>query len=201
MPSDCSDKSEVVTIVSGLPRSGTSLMMRMLEAGGLPTLVDGIRQADADNPRGYYEYEPVKRVREDASWLKEARGKVVKMVYLLLYDLPEDYCYRVVFMNRSMEEVIASQKAMLRRQGIEGGGLTDTQLAMAYAGQLQKLHVWLQKQHHIDVLQVRYNEIVTTPKEPASRIARFLDCGLDIEAMVQMVDPLLYHQRSDKNNT
>src|SRR5574337_153211 len=102
-------KDDVITIVSGLPRSGTSMMMQMLHRGGIPAVTDEIRSADEDNPKGYYEFEPVKKTKEDASWLARAGGKVVKMVYRLLYDLPGDYAYHVVFMRRNLREVIASQ--------------------------------------------------------------------------------------------
>ena len=97
--------SQFLTIVSGLPRSGTSMMMRMLDQGGLPAIIDGVRTADDDNPAGYYEFEAVKQTKEDPSWLENSEGKVVKMVYRLLYDLPTDRTYRVVFMRRKMEEL------------------------------------------------------------------------------------------------
>ena len=107
--------AEFLTVVSGLPRSGTSMMMRMLEQGGLPVLIDGVRTADDDNPNGYYEFEAVKQTREDASWLEGSEGKAVKMVYRLLYDLPPDRAYRVLFMTRNLDEVLASQRVMLTR--------------------------------------------------------------------------------------
>src|SRR5438046_6429896 len=106
-----------ITVVSGLPRSGTSLMMQMLRAGGMPVRTDGFRKADEDNPRGYLEYEPVKRTREDSSWVSDAVGKAVKVVYLLLRDLPDGFDYRVILMRRSLREVLASQSAMLMRSG------------------------------------------------------------------------------------
>ena len=123
------ESDQVVTIVSGLPRSGTSLMMRMLESGGIPVLIDGVRDADEDNPQGYYEYEPVKKTKEDTTWLQQASGKAVKMVYQLLYDLPPHYQYRVVFMRRRMSEVLASQKIMLNRRGKTDTSIADEKLA------------------------------------------------------------------------
>ena len=126
-----------LTIVSGLPRSGTSLMMKMLEAGGLPVLVDNVREADVDNPRGYYEFEPVKALKSDASWVAPALGKAVKMVYLLLMDLPSDQDYRVVFMRRNLDEVLASQKAMLDRMG-KPAPLDDARMAQLFRDQLAK---------------------------------------------------------------
>src|SRR5262245_57703089 len=112
-----SEEPAFITIVSGLPRSGTSLMMRMLEAGGMPVLVDNIRAADEDNPAGYYEFEPVKQTSADNAWVKLAVGKAVKVVYRLLYDLPAGFRYRVLFMQRDMAEVLASQRKMLERAG------------------------------------------------------------------------------------
>ncbi len=108
-----------ITVVSGLPRSGTSLMMQMLVAGGLPALTDAVRSPDESNPRGYFEFEPVKRLRTDASWLEQARGRAVKIIHLLLRELPTDgrFQYRVLFLRRPLEEVIASQSAMLARAG------------------------------------------------------------------------------------
>ncbi|HYH50718.1 MAG TPA: sulfotransferase family protein, partial [Acidimicrobiia bacterium] len=110
-------RDDEIGIVSGLPRCGTSMMMAMLAAGGLPLLVDNVREADEDNPRGYYEFEAVKHMKEDTSWLADAGGKVVKMVSALLTDLPGGHPYRVVFMERNMAEILASQRTMLSRQG------------------------------------------------------------------------------------
>src|SRR5262245_3326165 len=120
--------NELITIVSGLPRSGTSLMMQIIKAGGLPALTDEVRAEDEDNPRGYLEFERVKKLRQDQAWLNDARGKAVKMVHLLLYDLPQDRQYQVVFMRRDLREVLASQKRMLVRQQKAGAKLSDEQV-------------------------------------------------------------------------
>lgn len=187
--------SSFVTIVSGLPRSGTSMMMRMLEAGGLPVLVDNLRAADDDNPRGYYEFEPVKKTKEDPSWLREAPGKVVKMVYRLLYDLPADYSYRVVFMRRKLEEVLASQQVMLSRMGKAGGALEDEQAAALFRSQLTKYEQWVARQPNFAVLDVSYNDLLESPAEPARQINAFLGGTLDEAAMRQVVEPQLYRNR------
>ena len=139
-------KRDYVIIVSGLPRSGTSMMMKAIEAGGIEPIVDHIRKADEDNPKGYYEFEPVKKTKEDASWLKDASGKVVKMVYRLLYDLPADYQYRVIFTQRDLKEVLASQNKMLQRSGKSGGGISDEQMEQLFAGELAKCEKWLAEQ-------------------------------------------------------
>jgi len=137
IPSHTTNKDrDFVTIVSGLPRSGTSMMMRMLDKGGLPVLADSIRVADEDNPRGYYEFEPVKKTAEDASWLEDAEGRVVKMVYRLLYDLPSNRRYRVIFMRRHMDEILASQKKMLVRKGMADNVPPDEEIAALFNSQL-----------------------------------------------------------------
>jgi hypothetical protein len=186
---------ESVIIVSGLPRSGTSLMMQMLEAGGLVPLTDLIRQPDEDNPRGYYEFEPVKQVADDSSWVPEARGKVVKMVYRLLSDLPAGYSYRVVFMRRNLEEVIASQDKMLGRQGKTDGGLTREQLLQAYRRELQRMDDWLQGRPNFSVLYVDHADVLNEPDRIARELNEFLGGNLNVEGMRAVPDPSLHRQK------
>lgn len=186
---------DYVTIVSGLPRSGTSMMMQMLAAGGLPALTDNLRQADEDNPRGYYEFERVKQVAEDTSWLDEAEGKVVKMVYRLLYDLPGDRSYRVVFMRRNVDEVIASQNAMLRRSGKADDQVESARLAEIYRRQLLEVGDWLAAQPNFSVLIVDYPDVLGDPERVIQELDRFLDGRLDREAMRRVPDQSLYRQR------
>lgn len=184
-----------ITIVSGLPRSGTSMMMQMLAAGGIPPLTDEIRKADVDNPRGYYELEAVKKTKEDPSWLNEAPGRVVKMVHLLLYDLPPDRRYRVIFIERTIGEVLASQKKMLDRLGKKDDSLSDEQLVRVFSDQLDKLKAWLAERDNFDVFYVKYNDVIKGSKEIVERINEFVGGGLDVEAMFGVVDPSLYRQR------
>ncbi len=183
-----------LTIVSGLPRSGTSLMMKMLEAGGLPVLVDHVREADVDNPRGYYEFEPVKSLKADASWVAPALGKAVKMVYLLLMDLPSDQEYRVVFMRRTLEEVLASQRAMLDRMG-RPSPLDDARMAALFRDGLARFEAWVQDRPNFRLLDVSYNGLVTDPAPILPEVDRFLGGGLDLAAMARVVDPALYRNR------
>lgn len=186
-----------VTIVSGLPRSGTSMMMQMLAAGGLPVLSDNIRQADEDNTLGYYEFEPVKRTKSDPSWLSDAPGKVVKMVFSLLYDLPENYSYRVVFMNRDLEEVLASQQRMLERLGEQGASIPAERLKQVFAQQIEKVCVWLAEQPHFEVVKIDYRDVVSDPESQARRVSDFLGGSLDLASMAAVVNPSLYRQRRD----
>ena len=186
---------ETITVVSGLPRSGTSMMMRMLEAGGLEVLTDELREADADNPKGYYEFERVKQLEHDKSWLGNAEGKVVKIISQLLYHLPGDATYKVVFMRRNMEELLASQRRMLARRG-ESDQLDDRQMAQLFRKHLEQIQGWLDQQPGFDVVYVSYNEVLEDPQEQARKVNRFLGDSLDVDAMVRVVDPDLYRQRA-----
>ncbi|MBT4482471.1 MAG: sulfotransferase family protein [Candidatus Latescibacteria bacterium] len=195
------NKYDIITIVSGLPRSGTSMMMRMLEAGNMPVLVDNLRKPDDDNPKGYYEYEPVKKIKEDASWLENARGKAVKMVSLLLYHLPPDRYYKIIFMRRKMNEILASQRVMLERLGqiqpANESGVSDEEMAQKFEEHLKKINSWLSGQENIDVLYVDYSTIIMKPQEQADNIVRFLGVNLDPEKMIKTIDKKLYRQRSN----
>ncbi len=188
-----------VTIVSGLPRSGTSLMMQMLSAGGLPALTDHQRAADEDNPRGYLEFERVKRIKQDRAWLDEARGKVVKMVHLLLLDLPPDRSYRVVFMRRNLAEVLASQRKMLERQGKRGAAMSPEQLTKLFEDQVNKVTRWMAAQANFRSIEVHYHELVADPASHAKRLNEFLGGNLDEAAMVSAVDPSLYRNRATQS--
>lgn len=186
-----------ITIVSGLPRSGTSMMMRMLDLGGMPVVVDHLRTADVDNPRGYYEFEPAKKTKQDPSWLETADGKAVKMIYQLLYDLPPGYEYRVLFMRRKMEEVLASQKKMLQRLGADKGPqVSDDDMARLFQAQLKKFDGWLAGQANFRRLDILYHELVAQPQPVVDQINSFLGGTLDAQAMCQVVEPELYRNRS-----
>jgi len=187
--------NDELTIVSGLPRSGTSMMMQMLEAGGIPPLTDNIRKSDEDNLKGYFEFEPVKRTKHDASWLKDAEGKVVKVIYLLLYDLPATHNYRVIFMRRDLDEVLASQRKMLQRRGEAGATVSEDKLCEIFEGQQKQVDEWLAEQQNFSVLNVPHREVVSEPARQASRINDFLEASLDVGAMSAVVNPSLYRQR------
>jgi hypothetical protein len=185
-----------ITVVSGLPRSGTSMMMRMLEAGGMEVVTDGIRGADSDNPEGYYEYERVKKIQADASWLPATRGKAFKMVSLLLLHLPSGHEYRIVFMRRNMSEILASQTRMLARLG-KGDSKTDDQKMRAmFEKHLAQVEQWLASRPNVRVLFVDYNETVADPAAAAVRVAGFLSHPLDTQRMAAAVDPRLYRNRA-----
>jgi len=184
-----------VTIVTGLPRSGTSLMMRMLESGGIPVLVDNVRAPDVDNPRGYYEYEAVKTLKADSSWVAQACGQAVKMVYVLIYDLPPGVEYRVLFMHRKIDEVLASQRVMLERLG-KPARVADDLLAGMFQKHIEKFAGWVKDRPNYKVLDVDYNALVADPEPVAAQINHFLGGGLDVAAMARSVEPALYRNRA-----
>jgi hypothetical protein len=186
---------KTITIVSGLPRSGTSMTMKMLEAGGISPLTDHIRTPDDDNPKGYYEYERVKKLKEgDTAWLPDASGKAVKIIAALLMHLPSDYEYRVLFMRRNLDEILASQSKMLRNRG-EESNVDDATMATLFTKHLQQVRAWMNSQPNLVYLDLDYNAMVNDPAKYARHINQFLDGRLDEESMVAVVDPSLYRQR------
>lgn len=192
-------KADFVTIVSGLPRSGTSMMMSMLEAGGVPVLSDGVRTADADNPKGYYEFERVKKIKDDKAWLPEARGKVVKMISQLLLDLPEDGSeYKVIFMRRHIHEILASQKQMMIRRGtFKEGGPSDEEIGGLLMTHVDAVLKRMGSRSDVDLIEVDYNAIMKGDQSCVPRINRHLGGTLNVEAMAAVVDKNLYRQRKD----
>ncbi|MCF7870283.1 MAG: sulfotransferase domain-containing protein [Candidatus Omnitrophica bacterium] len=186
---------KTITIVSGLPRSGTSMMMKMLEAGGIRPLIDNLRQADPDNPKGYYEYERVKKIKDDQDWLKQAEGKAVKMVSALLKHLPKNYQYKVIFMERKMAEILASQKKMLIRQNKPTDAIPDQKMAQLYQKHLTKVKAWLKEQDNIEFIDIDYNQALKNPSEIIRKIKAFLSHNLDTSSMVGIIDNSLYRQR------
>ena len=187
--------SEPIYVVSGLPRSGTSMMMRMLDAGGLDVVVDNIRTADDDNPRGYYEFEAVKKVAEDKSWLPGAQGKVVKMISMLLQHLPAEYPYKIIFMERRIEEVLASQAKMLGRRNETGSDVDDATMAGMFGKHVKQTRAWIEAQPNIDVIYIPYGDTVKDPAGTANLLDDFIDQNLDTTAMIEAVDPSLHRNR------
>jgi len=192
------DAADVITVVSGLPRSGTSMMMKMLEAGGLPVLTDKQRAADEDNPRGYYEYEPVKALETDQAWLPAARGKVVKIISALLRHLPQDERYRVVFMRRDIDEVLASQRQMLIRRGRPADRTADAKMAELFERHLADVQRRLDSSDAFAVLYLSYDEVLGEPGRCVARINEFLGGGLDEAGMALAIEPALHRQRGGR---
>jgi len=172
--------------------------MNMLRAGGLEVVTDQVRTADEDNPKGYFEDERVKALDRatDKSWLLSARGKVVKIISFLLKDLPDDCRYQVIFMQRDLDEVVASQNKMLVRRGETGGDTDDERMKQLYRNHLRKVEVLLSGKPNFERLDVHYRQVLENPREHAERITRFLGRDLDRERMAAAVDPSLYRNRA-----
>jgi len=188
-----------IIVVSGLPRSGTSMMMKMLESGGLETLTDNLRAADDSNPLGYYEDERVKRLRDgNHEWLASAVGRVVKVVSPLLEYLPTRHSYKLIFMLRSVDEIVASQARMLARNGQGAGRGTDAALAALYHAHLRKAESWLAAQRNLALMYMAYRDVIEDAEGSAIRIRRFLEVPLDQDAMVRAVDSGLYRERRER---
>ena len=189
---------EPIVVVSGLPRSGTSMTMKMLEAGGMQPVTDAIRSADEDNPRGYFEDERVKDLghMEDRSWLRAARGKVIKVVSSLLQYLPDDNFYKVIFMRRNLHEVLASQAKMLDRRG-EAAQTSDDELIKMFESHLEKVEFQLRFRPWFDALYLDHRSVLSDPAGAARRINEFLGGNLDERRMAEAVDPNLYRNRAE----
>lgn len=186
-----------IIVVSGLPRSGTSMMMSALKAGGMPLLVDGIREADGNNPRGYYEYEPVKKLpKGSVDWLKSAKGKAVKIISALIEYLPSNNHYKVIFMERDIEEILASQQRMLARRGVvEEKPASDEDMQKSYQAHLKQVKSYFVENDWLDVIYVSYNKVLKDPDGEFQRVAKFLENVVDPSAMSRVVDPELYRER------
>lgn len=185
-----------ITIVSGLPRSGTSMMIKMLAAGGIEPLTDNLRTADEENPNGYYEFERVKALKDgDTTWVESALGKSVKVISALLQNLPASYDYRVIFMQRNMPEILASQQKMLVSRGQAPSSVSDEQIAELYRKHLRNIGAWIEEQPYMKVIYVHYNNLLKDPDPDLERVNQFLDSRLDLDAMVAVIDTNLYRQR------
>jgi hypothetical protein len=187
----------IITIVSGLPRSGTSMMMKVLQAGEMEVFTDNLRTADEDNPKGYFELEDVKALKDgDDAWVKDAPGKVVKVISSLLEYLPTGYKYKIVFMRREIAEVLASQKQMLIRRG-EPSTQDDQKMAEMFQEHLKRARVWLANQPNMEVLYVDYNALMVDPDPAIKAVAEFLDLTEHLDAMLAVPDKKLYRQKAN----
>jgi hypothetical protein len=186
----------MITIVSGLPRSGTSLMMQMLVAGGMTPLSDGERTADADNPRGYLEWERIKQLPNDPGCIVTAEGKVVKVISRLLLSLPSGHEYRVILMQRPLPEGLASQDQMLRRRGTYKENGNPAAMAAAFEKHLHEVYAWFDGKPYVKSIRVAYHDVLKQPEGVGRRIAEFLETPLNVQSMTQQVDGSLYRNRS-----
>lgn len=190
---------KVVTVVSGLPRSGTSMMMKMLDAGGIPPLTDKVRTADDDNPKGYFEFERVKQMdKGDTAWMADAQGKTVKVISQLLRFMPSEYEYKVIFMRRNMSEILASQKKMLVNRGEDPDAAPDEEISALFEKHLNSVMDWMAAQPNVSVIYIHYSDMLANPVPQVAQINEFLGGGLDTQAMAEVVDPDLYRNRKNR---
>jgi len=197
--------NEFITVVSGLPRSGTSMMMKILSAGKMSLLIDDIRMPDEDNPKGYFEFERVKDLKNDNSWLDIARGKAVKIVSPLLCHLNLDakYRYKIIFMMRNVYEILNSQKKMASRLKLGEDDIEDSVLIQNYSLHLKEIQEWEKQNENVDVMYLNYTDVITNPLAAVQRICSFLDLSLNMQEMSAVIDDSLYRQRVEepKNNS
>ncbi|MBW7996146.1 MAG: sulfotransferase domain-containing protein [Candidatus Glassbacteria bacterium] len=198
VPGDHQENSAEIIVVSGLPRSGTSMMMKMLTAGGLEVVTDNLRADDEDNLLGYFEDERVKDLARDNTWITPAfDGKVLKVISMLLYHLPPALNYKVVFLRRGLEEVLASQRKMLARRGETDAGPDNTVMAAKFEEHLAKVAEWLDCRNNIETLYLDYSAAVAAPRECAARVKKFLGRDLNLDEMAEAVVPSMYRNRSN----
>lgn len=191
-------QGDPIVVVSGLPRSGTSMMMRMLDAGGVPIMTDGERTADVDNPKGYYELERIKHLEKetDKSYLREGRGKAVKAISFLIKDLPDDNDYRVIFMRRDLDEVLKSQEKMIARLDQGDTSAADEAMREAYRNDIVRTRLHCKGRTNFELIEVHYKTAVEDPAAAARSVNAFLGGTLDEAAMRAAIDASLYRNRS-----
>jgi hypothetical protein len=191
-------QGEPLVIVSGLPRSGTSMMMKMLEAGGVPIMTDSERAADIDNPKGYFEYERIKDLEKetDKSYIRQGRGEALKVISFLIKDLPDDNDYRVIFMRRDLGEVIASQNKMIQRLGTEDSAAAEEAMKEAYRNDIVRTRLLCRGRPNFELIEVHYRATIEDAPGTASKVNAFLGGQLDEAAMRAAVDGSLYRNRS-----
>lgn len=173
-------------------------MMQMLAAGGMPVLSDGERQADTDNPRGYYEWERIKLLPREPHLVAEAEGKAVKVISQLLFALPAGFQYRIIFMVRPLKEVVASQAEMIRRRGTAAPSVPEAAMIAGLQAHLNQVRTWLKTQRHLDLLEVEYHALLRSPLPTAEAIRDRLGTVLDAQAMARQVDLSLFRNRSSE---
>jgi hypothetical protein len=185
---------DAIIVVSGLPRSGTSMMMKMLNAAGIEPVTDNIRTADEDNPKGYYELEKVKQLDKDNSWVGDCKGKVIKVISMLLKPLPANQDYKIIFMRRKMQEILDSQKQMLIRRN-QPNPVPDEKMAEMFNKHLKDVEAFIEKQPNMECLYISYNDVLENPAVNVEKINEFLGGAMNTSAMLEVVDTALHRQR------
>jgi hypothetical protein len=188
---------EPIVVVSGLPRSGTSIVMKMLAAAGYNLVEDGIRKPDTDNPNGYFEDERVKDLADnvDKAWLKDARGRVIKIISFLLKELPDSHTYKIIFMQRHLDEVLASQNKMLEHRGVPCT-TSDEEMRHLYQNHLAEVYKLIEKRPTMSMIKIDHRAMIELPAVEAKKINAYLGGHLDAAKMALVVDRDLYRNRA-----
>ena len=182
-----------VIIVSGLPRSGTSLMMQMLQAGGISIIYDNKRPADEHNPYGYYELEKVKRLEQDNSWIEKCTGKALKILYHLLKYLPETTHYKIIFMQRNLKDVVISQDKML--ESYSKAVLSDNAKVMTlFEEERKQIISWIENKSNMDVLYIEFSDVLADQKKVVLQLSDFLGSNLELQSMQAVINPAILSQ-------
>ncbi len=190
------ERSNEIIIVSGLPRSCTSMMMKMLEASGMTPLTDNVREADEDNPKGYYEFERAKKLREgDVAWLPDAQGKVVKVISALLPHLPPTYNYRIIFMRRAIPEILASQRKMLVNRGEDPDKVSEGELTTLFQKHLRQVNDWIESRPNVERIDIHFGQLIEDPLPQIDQLNQFMGSTMSVDKMAGVIDPNLYRQR------
>ena len=193
-------QGEPIVVVSGLPRSGTSMLMKMLDAGGMQIMTDSERAADIDNPKGYFEYERIKNLENesDKSYVREGRGKVLKVISFLIKDLPDDNDYRVIFMRRDLDEVLVSQNKMIQRLGTSDSTAAEAAMKEAYRNDIVRTRLLCKNRPNFELIEISYTSTIENSAATARSVNVFLGGHLDEAAMRNAVDSSLYRNRGKR---
>lgn len=185
----------MITVVTGLPRSGTSLMMQVLKAGGMEILTDNVRPPDVSNPKGYFEYEKVKSLAKDNSWLSEADNKAVKVIAQLARFLPLEFQYRCILMERNIDEIMLSQEKMIASLGGAKSPIGNDILKKTFAGQLERVRSYLTSNPHFELFEVSYGELLSGGTDIIEGLNEALNLNLDVGKAASVIDNSLYRNR------
>ena len=180
-----------IVIVSGLPRSGTSVMMQMMDKGGLDVLTDGNRKSDDSNPKGYFEYDPVMSLHKDNTWLDKAQNKSLKVVAPLLKFLDPKFRYKVIFMNRDLTEVVKSQQKMIGKNP----DVLPINLFEAYKKHLRQVEIWKEREPGVELIYVDYKDVINNTKKVVDKVVSFIGVDMNKNEMENCVDKSLYRNK------
>ena len=188
------DKNDII-VVTGLPRSGTSLMMQILQSLQIKLFTDNHRSADESNPKGYFEHQWVKTIEKDNSWLTDVKGKAIKIVSPLIKYLPVDLNYKIIFMNRDLDEIIQSQERMLTENNKKDDATNSEELKQIFLKDLKQSKDWIHTQLHSEVLEILHSKLLKNPETELEKIKSFLKIDINTTLILKVIDKNLYRSK------